>query len=67
MFEKIRKKLSRLLCVQETEEEMERREKDVQELDVLLTCWEEHPEKLDNFDRAVKEERKKAGPNEIVF
>jgi hypothetical protein len=39
----------------------------VQELDVLLTCWEEHPEKLDNFDRAMKEERKKAGPNEIVF
>jgi hypothetical protein len=67
MFEKIRKKLSRLLCVQETEEEMERREKDVQELDVLLACWKEHPEKLDNCDRVMKEERKKAGPNEIVF
>jgi hypothetical protein len=67
MFEKIKKKLSRLLYEQETEEEMKRREKDVQELDVLLACWEEHPEILDHLDWVMKEERKKAGPNEIVF
>jgi hypothetical protein len=67
MFEKIRKKISRLLYVQETEEEMKRREKDIQELDKILGYCEEHPELLDRVDRFMREERKKTGPNVIVF
>jgi hypothetical protein len=43
--------------MQETEEQMKRREKDVQELDVLLACWEEHSEILDHLDWVMKEER----------